>query len=296
MRRPSGYRLLVNEAAGAADHDAAERVRERLSARGLPAEVVATDGEGDVDAALADLPPGWGLGVCGGDGSLHVAVQRLWAAGRAGEVAVGLVPLGTGNDLARGVDLPLEDVDAAADRLVDGAPAALDLLVDEDGRVCANAMHVGVGAEVAEQAERLKPRLAALAYPVSALLGGLTEAAGEARVVVDGDVVADGAALLVGLCNGPTIGGGARLAPDADPADGLVDVVVARAVGGAERAGFGLDLQRSRHLERDDVTVARGREVVVAMPDARWDVDGEVEPAAPRRAWTLHPGAWWLLR
>jgi diacylglycerol kinase family enzyme len=291
-----GFSLVVNGRAGSVDEDAVAAVRERLAAHGAAVDVVATEQADDVGAVVRDLPRGWALVACGGDGSLHVVVQQLYAHGR-GDVPLGLVPLGTGNDLARGLGLPLDDPAAAAARIADGSPTPLDLLVDDEGRVCANALHVGLGAEVSAQASGMKEQLSSLAYPVAALLAGLGEPARETVVEVDGERVADGPVLMVGVGNGPSIGGGTRLIPDADPADALLDVVVVGAIDGADRLGFGLDLQRGRHLERADVERRRGRQVTIHMPGGRHAVDGEVEDAVDgTRRWRVAPAAWQLLR
>ena len=287
-----GFVLLVNAAAGSAEDDAIEAAAAALRAAGRSVEVRACRDPREVDGVVDDLA-GRTLVVCGGDGSLHVAVGRLRATDRL-DVPVALLPLGTGNDFARAVDLPLEDPSAAVAHLLAATPRPMDLLVEVDGqRVCVNALHAGLGAAAAERAETLKASLSDLAYPVGALLAGLTEAGTDVRVTVDGRPVADGPTLLVAVCNGPGFGGGALVAPDADPADGLLDVVVSQATGPLERAAFGLALQRGTHLERDDVVLARGREVTITGDGLRDDVDGELgEPTDAPRTWRVEPGAW----
>lgn len=291
---PCGYRCVVNARAGGVDGDVLSAVTGPLEGTGAPTDAVATSGPGEVRRVVEELPEGWALVVCGGDGSLHVALQALWDTGRR-SVPVGVVPLGTGNDLARGVDLPLDDP-AAAQRIARGRPRALDLLVDDDGRVCSNAAHTGVGAEAAARAADLKELLAEVAYPVAALLTGLDASGTPATVEVDDAVVSTDEALMVAVCNAPRLGGGTRLAPDAGPGDALLDVVVVAATGPLARASLALDLQRGEHLGRDDVRCHRGRTVSVGMPGARHDVDGEVtEPGATSRRWRVEPAAWYLV-
>jgi YegS/Rv2252/BmrU family lipid kinase len=288
------YLLLANAAAGSADEAAVAVARAALRGRGADAEVVTCSRPAEVDAALDRLGERT-LVVCGGDGSIHLAVTRLRARGQL-DTTVGLLPLGTGNDLARGLGLPLEDPEAAIERLLVGGPRPLDLFVDDTGRVCVNALHAGIGATAAARAEALKSTLAEVAYPVGALLAGVSEQGTPARVVVDGRVLVDDEVLLVAVCNGPSFGGGARAAPDADPTDGRLDVVAVTATGPIARAAFGLALQRGEHLERDDVHVARGREVVLESEGLRYNVDGEVgESPEPTRTWRVQPGAWRLI-
>ncbi|MFA9429836.1 diacylglycerol kinase family protein [Egicoccus sp. AB-alg2] len=290
-----GYVLLVNAAAGSAEDAAIDTAAATLRDAGHDVEVRACGHPDDVDAVIGDLA-GRTLVVCGGDGSLHVAVTRLRATGHL-DTSVALLPLGTGNDFARAMDLPLEDPAAAAARILDASSRRIDLLVEAGGeRVCVNALHLGLGATAAVRAEALKDTLSDLAYPVGALLAGLTEGGTPVRVTVDGRELADGPTLLVAVCNGPGFGGGALAAPDADPTDGLLDVVVSQATGPLERAAFGLALQRGTHLQRDDVVLARGREVTVEGEGLRDDVDGELgEPDDAARTWRVEPRAWTFL-
>lgn len=292
---PTGYRCVVNAKAGSVEEDGLAAVTGPLEGTGAPTDVAATASVGEVRRVVEELPDDWALVVCGGDGSLHVTLQALWDTGRR-SVPVGLVPLGTGNDLARGVDLPIDDPAAAAERIARGRPRALDLLVDDDGLVCGNAAHTGIGAEAAARAADLKDLLAEVAYPVAALLTGLDASGTATTVEVDGAVVSSEEALMVAVCNAPSLGGGTRLAAGADPGDALLDVVLVTATGPLARASFGLDLQRGEHLGRDDVRHHRGRTVSVGMPGARHVVDGELgEPGTTPRRWRVEPAAWHLV-
>jgi diacylglycerol kinase family enzyme len=139
------------------------------------------------------------------------------------------------------------------------------------------------------------------AYAVGALRAGLTSAGWHLRVVVDGQVVADGAerVLMVSAAVGSSVGGGTPIAPQAAPEDDVADVVVARGTGPVARIGFARDLRRGRHTARPDVTVTSGREVSVEARDPRdafrVNADGEVsaEPVGAR-TWRHLPQAWGL--
>jgi YegS/Rv2252/BmrU family lipid kinase len=292
--------LVVNGAAGSTEQEAVDAAAEVLREVG-DVTVVTTDDPSDLDAVLT------GAGdrrvvICGGDGSIHLAVTRLRALDRL-DVPLGLIPLGTGNDLARGVGLPFDDPAAAAVRVRDGRPQPLDLLEADDGSVCVNAVHAGVGADAAARAESLKDRLAAVAYPVGAVLAGLSADGVRCEVAVDGRVLVDADVLMVAVCNGTCFGGGATMAPDARPDDGTLDVVVTTAVGPVARAAFGVAFARGEHLERDDVHVATGSQVTLRVTPVgdgpaglREDVDGEVEDLVVTRTWRVVPAAWQLVR
>ena len=159
-----------------------------------------------------------------------------------------------------------------------------------------NAAHAGLGAEAAAAAADHKPRLGALAYPLGALLAGLREEGWVLRVSVDGTPYAIGERLLmVGVANGPTIGGGTPLCPMARADDGRLDVVVVAAVGPAARVGFAAALRVGTHLDRDDVHHLRGTRVQVSGEPVRHNVDGELDGEVTDRGYLVLPGAWSLL-
>jgi len=288
-------RLLVitNAAAGNADREAVEAAVTALRER-ADVEVVATSSPEDCHRAVATRGDRRVV-VCGGDGSVHVVVAALH---RAGDLAdpIGLIPLGTGNDLARALGLPLDPV-AAARVVLDGRPHRLDLLVDDADGVVVNAVHLGVGAEAARAAASLKPKLGRLAYLLGGVTAGATAPGWRVAVEVDGRVLVDGTqrVLQVGIGLGRSVGGGSPLTPHSVLDDGLADLVVSKAVGSLARLGYGLRLRRGSHLDRPDVLTARGKEVVAAGEAFHYNTDGEVLGPVERRVWTIQPEGWRLI-
>ena len=286
-----GHLLVVSQRAGSTDEEEVTAAVEVLGA-----ELMACRAPDDLEHAL-DRLDGRTLVIAGGDGSLHLAVTKLHLRGTLAQTRIGLVPLGTGNDLARALDIPLDPADAA--RLVrDGRPRPIDLVLDDSGGVVVNAAHVGIGADAAEHAGQLKPRLGPLAYPIGAVRAGLRSTGWRLRVEVDGKVLSDShrRTLMVGVGNGRGIGGGTPLLPRAVPDDGLLDVVVSKATGPFARVRFGAALASGQHLSDRDVRYARGTTVTVSGDPVGVNSDGETGVEVRRRTWTISPGAWQLVR
>jgi diacylglycerol kinase family enzyme len=295
--------VVVNGAAGTAEDDAVQAALARLRT-GADVVVAATTGAAELDDVVATRD-GRRVVVLGGDGSVHAVARALDRAGALDPVdPVGIIALGTGNDLARALGLPVDPVDAAA-VVLSGNVRPLDLVHDDAGGLVVNAVHAGVGARAGAEATRLKGRLGAAAYPLGAAVAGVASSGWDLRVEIDGRVAAHEAAgwaadgscavLMLGVCNGSTVGGGTPLAPDALPDDGLADVVVCTATGPVARAAFAAALVGGRHVERSDVLVARGREIRFSGGPVDLDADGELEQDVTSRTWRVRPRAWSVL-
>lgn len=284
-----GYLVLAAGDAGSTDAQAVGQVLEVLAAD-APTELRTTQDPEDLDGALDDLA-GRRLVLAGGDGSVHLVVSSLLARGQAATTPVGVVALGTGNDLAQSLGLPLDPA-AAARRIVAGRVRALDVLRGDD-RVAVNAAHAGLGVAAARRAQQLKPVLGALGYRLASVWAGAGTAGVEVTVAVDDrPVCRDQPVLLVAVMNGTSIGGDTPLCPSADPADGLLDVVVVTDRGRAQRAAFALALSRGRHLGLSGVTHGRGRHASVRMAEDTWNIDGELIAGPPALEWRAQPAAW----
>ncbi|UWZ38614.1 hypothetical protein Drose_10465 [Dactylosporangium roseum] len=289
--------VVTNELAGRTEAGAVDEVVEVLRGGGADVEVMACADASDIDRIL-DARAGRRLVVVGGDGSLHTMMGALWRRGEAATCEVGLIPLGTGNDFARGVGIPVDDLRAAARIVVEGTPRPFDLIVSDRGGAAVNAVHVGAGAEAARRALPLKRRLRIAAFPIGAVLAGFTTKGWRLRVSIDGRPVMRGRrrVLMAGLSNAPTIAGGTgRLGPGADPTDGLADVTVSYAVGPLARVGYALALRRGRHPEREDVLHTRAREVHIAGEPFHVNADGELTGPFTANTWRVAPAAWRLL-
>jgi diacylglycerol kinase (ATP) len=219
---------------------------------------------------------------------------------------LGLIPLGTGNDFARGLGIPLEASDAAY-VVLSGEVTPIDLLVDELGGIVVNSVHVGAGAHASRIGAGIKDvlgkvgvgrlNLGRLAYPLGAAATALNPPTLRLRVKIDGEVVQDldREVLMVALGNGSSVGGGAELTPDADPRDGRIDVMISRSVEPMARLGYAVRLGRGSHPEREDVTYRKGETVSVSGEEFWCSADGEIYGPERQRTWHIERGAYRLI-
>jgi len=232
--------------------------------------------------------------AAGGDGTVH-AVANVLADEGASEVALGIVPIGTGNDTARTLGVPLDPEEAAA-LLLDGRSRrrTIDLLeADRDGgRVFAiNTITGGNAARVVEETDsEAKSKWGPLAYFGSAVSVLRRQKVYRGRLWIDDEPERKLKIINLHFGNGRTSSGGFPSAPDADPADGRVDVIALspaswpRLMGAAARHLVGRSQRDPQLFERQ---VAQARFELHPEPD--WRVDGESSP--PVRAVRVRGGA-----
>lgn len=293
--------VITNAAAGTSDEETLELalsvLREEVSV-----EVAQTSNPGELDGVL-HRAGSRKLVVAGGDGSLHAVLNALHRRNELDRHVLGLLPLGTGNDFARGAGVPL-DVEEAARAFLTGSPRPVDLLVDEVGQVVVNNVHVGAGAQASRRGARWKERLGSvgvgkanlgkLGYPIGAAIAAVRPPHLRLHVEIDGETVADvdRPVLMVAVGVGRSVGGGAELTPEAEVGDGRVDVMVSFSTGPVAKLGYAAQLVRGRHHERDDVLYRRASVVSVAG-EAFWcSADGEISGPERQRTWRVEPAAY----
>jgi YegS/Rv2252/BmrU family lipid kinase len=296
--------VITNAEAGTSDEerlDAALTVlREKASV-----EVAKTSNPGELDGVL-HRAGGRTVVVAGGDGSIHAVVNALHKRRELEGATLALLPMGTGNDFARGNNIPL-DIEDAARLVLTGRARPVDLLVDETGNIVVNNVHVGTGAQASRKGASWKSRLGAigvgkvnlgkLGYPIGAALSAFHPPNWRLRVEVDGEVVNDvnRPVLMVAIGNGGNVGGGTELNPDADPEDGKLDVMISRAVKPLAKLGYVAHLSRGEHEQRDDVVTLRGTSVKVSGDEFWLSADGEVSGPERSRSWRLEPAAYSMI-
>ncbi|RMI33020.1 YegS/Rv2252/BmrU family lipid kinase [Nocardia stercoris] len=202
---------------------------ERFAARGVTVtEVCGTSADESarlVRAAVtgADRPDV--VVVAGGDGLVNLALDALADTG----VPLGLVPSGTGNDLARYFDIPRADPAAAADVVLDGENRTIDLgMVEREGsaRRFATVAATGLDARVTLRANRMTFPRGSLRYTAAAALELFGRMVLPYRMEFADGTVLETDAVMVAVGNTSTYGGGMPICPDAVPDDGLLDVTV----------------------------------------------------------------------
>lgn len=282
--------VITNAEAGSNDQDRLDQALGVLRAA-VDVEVCHTTNPGELDGVL-HRRGGRRVVVAGGDGSLHAVVAALHRRHELGDTVVGLIPLGTGNDFARGAGIPLEPVEAAA-LVVSGELRAIDLLVDCLGEIVVNHVHVGAGAQASIEASRFKKYLGRAGYVAGALKASVRPPFVRLRVEVDGEEIVDFArpVLMLAVGNGPSVGGGTRLTPEADPGDGKADVMVSFAVGPLARLGYVWHLRGRRHHARDDVLYMRASTVSISGQGFYCSADGEIYGPERNRSWHIEQGA-----
>jgi diacylglycerol kinase (ATP) len=298
------YLVITNSEAGTSDKERLDAAIDLLS-EGASVEVASTSSPGELDGVL-HRAGSRRIVVAGGDGSLHAVVKALYRRHELSDAVLGLIPLGTGNDFARGTDIPL-DPEEAARLVLEGEPRPVDLIVDEVGQIVVNNVHLGVSAHASLRGARWKERLGKvglgkvnlgkLGYPIGAFQSVLQPPYTRVRIEVDGELVADldRPVLMLSVGNGASVGGGTELTPEADPEDGKVDVMIARTQGGMAPLTYAWHLMRSRHHERDDVMYLRAKDVSVSGEEFYCSADGEIYGPERQRTWHVEPAAYSMI-
>jgi diacylglycerol kinase (ATP) len=160
------------------------------------------------------------LVVSGGDGMVHLATQAVATSA----TRLGIIPTGTGNDVARYFDLPRRDPLAAADRVIAGRTRTVDL-ARSGSRYFVTVLAAGFDAIVNERANRMTWPRGQMRYNLATLLELRTFTPLPYTLDLDGEVRRLDA-MLVAVGNGPSFGGGLRITEGALLDDGLLDVVV----------------------------------------------------------------------
>ncbi len=285
----SPFRIVVNPAAGRGK--GAEIIpRLRSLAGRTQAEMIVTGGAAEVtdEARRAASEGVERLIVAGGDGTAHLAAQGL--AGTP--CALGILPLGRGNDLADEM-IGATSLEEALSRALEGPVRSIDV-GRLRGRVFNGVAGAGFDGEVVRRTQLGFPRLrGSLVYPAAVLrtLAGFRPP--RLRIEHD-DGVFEGPAMLFAVANLTRYGGGMRIAPRARPDDGLLDLVVVRAMSRARLLAVFPKVYSGRHETHPAVEFHRTRRVrVVADRALTVQSDGELEGETPPEGleFEIWPGA-----
>lgn len=213
--------------------------------------------------------------VAGGDGSAGLGANIC--AGTS--VPLGLVAVGTGNDNARELGLPVGDIEASVERALHGRARRIDVgrVLDEEGerwRDYLGVLSCGFDAVVNERANQMRWPRGPQRYNLAILRELPVFRPIRYELTVDG-AERELSGMLVGIANGRAFGGGMRVAPEADVEDGLLDVVIVHDLPIRTFLAVFPQVFQGKHTSHPAVEIVRGARVRLAAPEIVAYADGE---------------------
>ncbi len=264
--------LLTNPTAGggrgARARDAAV---ERLRAGGLTVRSLqGRDADEALDLARQQVADGVdALVVCGGDGMVHLGVQAVATTG----IPLGIIPTGTGNDVARYFDIPRKDPVAAADQVVAFRPRVVDL-ARSGAKYFVTVLAAGFDAIVNERANRMTWPKGQMRYNLATLAELRVFKPLPYTLELDGKPLRLDA-MLVAVGNGPSFGGGLRITEGAVLDDGMLDIVIIKPMSKLGLITTYPKLFKGTHVTHPQYEHHLARSVTVAAPGIVSYADGE---------------------
>ncbi len=218
-------------------------------------DIIITEGVGDaVNKARAVVEDGTParIYVCGGDGTAN---EVLTGIAGYDNCALGIIPVGSGNDFVRAMDGYKREDFLDVRRMLAGKERSIDLL-ECNGRYSMNILSIGFDAEIAKNVERFKrwPLVSgSLAYKISILYCLFSERRHPVRIQIDGEdfekATYEKTTLLAVAANGKFYGGGIKAAPYAELSDGFIDFLHVSTVSVPRVLSLLMKYTKGTHLE-----------------------------------------------
>ncbi len=277
--------VLINPGAGGGrSRVVGERVVDVLRRRGVETRVL-LGRSAEESTRLAAAAAGSGIDamlVCGGDGTISVALQAIAGS----EVTLGVVPCGRGNDMARSWGLPVSSPARALSVVLAGHRRTFDLARAGD-RWFGAVLATGFDSKVNDRSNRMRWPSGRLRYDLAMIAELASFRPQRYRLELDGQQL-ELDAMLVAVGNGPSYGGGMRICPGASQTDGLLDVTVVSRMGRARLMRLFPSVYSGRHIRRHEVLTFRARTVTVDADELNGYADGELVGPLPLECTAVH--------
>ena len=211
--------------------------------------------------------------VAGGDGIIHHAIQSIATT----ETVLGIIPIGTGNDFRRALAIPAGIENAVATSL--GEPSPIDLLKVND-RWVASVMTFGFSSDVNVRAEGMRWPTGPSRYTVSTLVSLRSLSSQFVNFSID-DIPFEREISLWNVANTSDFGGGMKIAPAANPFDGIANLTLVSKVGRFELLRFFRRVFSGSHMSHPKVEGLDGKRIVVETAGLGLWADGEFMGESP---------------
>jgi len=279
-------RVIVNPEAGHGEGarllGSLERASRQLGVK-LRVKLTAHPGHATRLAAEAARREDAPLVVMGGDGTIGEVINGI--AGR--EVILGIIAVGTGNDVARSLALPVNDPKRALEIISTGKVAEIDL--GRAGcRYFASVLGVGFPVQVAAVANRIKRLKGPLVFFLAMYRALLRMKAVRIELELDGARIESDLTSIV-IQNTPYTGGGLLIAPGAQLNDGLLDVITVDNIGKLDLMLNLPKLYKGKHLQHHAFSLSQCKSIKIRAKDRLPTMfDGDLFGHTPLEVTTEH--------
>lgn len=252
--------------------------------RDLGVEVAVLEGgsaEGSLQLARQAVADGVdSLIACGGDGTVHCALQAVYGT----DVTLGIIPVGTGDDIARAIGLPRDDPAKAAEVIAAGRTRHIDYAVinaaDGTERAFLAVMSAGFDSEVTARANAMSWPTGSSRYLVATIAELGVYKPADFTITVDGQTTS-GAGMMLAIGNGSSYGGGMYVCPKAVLDDGQLDLTFLTKTSKATFLKTFPSVFKGTHINHPSVRTLRGAEIHVEAPGQTAYADGELVGPLP---------------
>ena len=211
--------------------------------------------------------------VAGGDGIIHHAIQSIATT----DTVLGIIPIGTGNDFCRALAIPTRIEEAVTASLEE--PTSIDLLKVND-RWVASVMTFGFSSDVNVRAERMRWPTGPSRYTVSTLTSLRSLSSQTVNFSID-DTFFEREVSLWNIANTSDFGGGMKIAPLANPFDGIANLTLVSKVGRFELLRFFRRVFSGSHMSHPKVEGLEGKRIVLETAGLGLWADGEFIGESP---------------
>jgi len=260
-------------------------IEEKLRRYALDFDLLLTENPGHaVDIALQETPNYDVIIAIGGDGTINEVVNGLMLAlkNRVKIPALGIISIGTGNDLIFGLDQE-EGIDAACELISKNTRRKIDIghiIADEvpAGRYFANGLGIGFDAAGGVLAEKIKWPRGFLAYLIAALQNIFLYYTAPTLKIEFNEEIIEMPSLLVSVMNGRRVGGGFLTAPNALINDGFFDLCIAEEVSRPRMLTLLPMFLKGTQIHEPEIQMKRANELKISAIKGSMPIhtDGEI--------------------
>ena len=273
--------FIINPIAGTGNtRDAIPIIDKFCSSRNIEYAVYQTKKPGEATQVVRDACKEYSAVIAvGGDGTVLEVTNGLTGTG----IPLGILPLGSGNDFARAVNIPsgFSNIKEALKIIADKPAVPVDL-ASYNGRAFLNIASIGFDAEIIRDLHKVKRFIKGKSsYFVSVFVKFLTYKPKKVEYIIDGSRVVKNT-FLAAICNGICYGGGMKVNPNGSITDGLLDIIHIEPVPRYKIPILLFKFMKGEHLSLPVVETFKCKEVTIKSDNAlEVNVDGECAAATP---------------